>query len=287
MATDLRNLPAYLANDANFRTWGSGIAAQLAAVGMVQTGDTGQINWTTVNRPGSNNTFAGYEIWRFPNSAEQTACPIFLKIEYGVGTGLDRPSLRFLAGSGSNGSGTLTGQVQAGSGQQAAAGASKTAGVTLPSYCAGGNGWLHLVANLDNASANFSMGLIVERATTSTGTVENGGFLAHYKSGTGTFSQVIPVTGTVPAISSASRFVSSGGSATVLGADVALWPGTWMVGGRTYFTRLLAYLHTDIGELASITVPSYQGGNRTYMPLGDGGGTHTGLSTDAVAILWE
>jgi hypothetical protein len=41
-----------------------GIAAQIAAMGLVQTSDTGQINWVTVARPALN-TIAGYEIWRF------------------------------------------------------------------------------------------------------------------------------------------------------------------------------------------------------------------------------
>jgi hypothetical protein len=34
--------------------WGSGIAAQIAAMGLVQTSDTGQINWATVTRPAIN-----------------------------------------------------------------------------------------------------------------------------------------------------------------------------------------------------------------------------------------
>lgn len=91
-------------SDAGFRAWGSELAAKFAAVGMVQTADTGQINWTTVTRPGTN-TSAGYEIWRLSGSA------LYFKIEYGTGSAAANPSHWFTAGTGSNGSGTLTGQL--------------------------------------------------------------------------------------------------------------------------------------------------------------------------------
>src|SRR5262245_813211 len=95
-------------SDATFRAWGSALAAALAAVGLTQTSDTGQINWTTVTRPGTS-TAAGYEIWRFNDTLQATA-PIFLKIEYGTGTTALAPTMWITVGTGSNGSGTITGQ---------------------------------------------------------------------------------------------------------------------------------------------------------------------------------
>ena len=105
--------PANFTNssDANFRTWGSYIAARLGAVGLVQTGDTGQINWTTVLAPTLASTFQGYEIWRFADTLQATA-PVYIKIEYGSSTtSANNPGVRISFGSGSNGSGTLTGNV--------------------------------------------------------------------------------------------------------------------------------------------------------------------------------
>lgn len=95
-------------NNATFRAWGSALAAALAAVGLTQTADTGQINWTTVTRPGAN-TAAGYEIWRFNDTLQATA-PIFIKIEYGTGNSTTSPGIWITVGTGSNGSGTITGQ---------------------------------------------------------------------------------------------------------------------------------------------------------------------------------
>lgn len=107
MTTQSWNTPITHTTDANFRAWGSEISARLAAIGLVQTADTGQINWTTVTRPGTN-TAAGYEIWRF-NDSLQGSAPIFLKVEYGTGSGATSPGMWLTVGTGSNGSGTITG----------------------------------------------------------------------------------------------------------------------------------------------------------------------------------
>lgn len=96
--------------DANFRAWGSGISAALAACGLVQTGDTGQINWTTVTRPLSAVTYQGFEIWRF-NDSLQATCPVFIKIRYGSGGNNQYPGVEITVGQATNGAGTLTGFV--------------------------------------------------------------------------------------------------------------------------------------------------------------------------------
>lgn len=104
--------PANFTNssDANFRAWGSYLSARFAAVGLVQTADTGQINWTTVLTPAGINTYQGYEIWRF-NDALQASSPVYFKIQYGEGSAVDGPGIRVQFGSGSDGAGNLTGNL--------------------------------------------------------------------------------------------------------------------------------------------------------------------------------
>jgi hypothetical protein len=97
-------------SDANFRAWGSYISARLAAVGLVQTADTGQINWVTVLTPAGINTYQGYEIWRF-DDALQATFPVYIKIQYGEDDAADGPGIRITFGSGSNGTGSLTGNL--------------------------------------------------------------------------------------------------------------------------------------------------------------------------------
>jgi hypothetical protein len=93
--------------DAEFRALVAELQAKFAAVGLVQTADTGQINATTVVRPAVG-TAAGYDIWRFNDTLQATA-PVYIKIEYGVGGSTSIFSLWVTVGTGSNGAGTLTG----------------------------------------------------------------------------------------------------------------------------------------------------------------------------------
>lgn len=96
------------ATDADFRAWGGDLSAALTTVGAIKTADTGQIDWATTTIPGSNNTAAGYEI-RIINDSLHATAPIYLKVEYGRGSAATVPSMWVTLGTGSNGSGTLTG----------------------------------------------------------------------------------------------------------------------------------------------------------------------------------
>ncbi len=109
MTTSTFTSPMDCDTDANFRAWGSQISAQLAAVGLTQTADTGQINWTTASISGYPG-IVGYEIWRF-NDAAQGTTPIFIKIGYGA-DGAGSPRMSLIVGNASDGSGTITGTLK-------------------------------------------------------------------------------------------------------------------------------------------------------------------------------
>jgi hypothetical protein len=97
--------------DAEFRAWGSALSAAMQTCGLLQSTDTGQINWATVARTAGNNSVAGYEIYKFTDTLQATS-PVFIKIEYGTGNvhnNYDSPALWITVGQGSNGTGTLTG----------------------------------------------------------------------------------------------------------------------------------------------------------------------------------
>lgn len=88
-----------------FQFWHDGFANG----NWIQTSDTGQINLTTVTKPVAANTVAGYEVWRMDDALQATA-PVFLKIEYGTGAAnASTPGIWYTFGTGSDGSGTLTG----------------------------------------------------------------------------------------------------------------------------------------------------------------------------------
>lgn len=99
-------------SDAAFRTWVAEIITMLfTTLGVTQTADTGQINTSTVTRAVVTNTAAGYVIGRFNDTAQSTS-PIFFKLEFGTGNSQPTaPEMWITVGTGSNGSGTLTGTV--------------------------------------------------------------------------------------------------------------------------------------------------------------------------------
>jgi hypothetical protein len=110
MTTYSWTTPSSYSTDADFRSIGTSINTALSTIGLVQTSDTGQVDWTTVTKPSGNPTYSGYEIWRF-NDTQQTSFPIFIKLEYGSTAVSASVGFRLSVGKGSNGSGTLTGAI--------------------------------------------------------------------------------------------------------------------------------------------------------------------------------
>lgn len=95
------------ANSTSYRAWVQAIRDACIAVGLVKTGDTGQIDLTTVVAPTGGNTSGGYDIFRF-NDALQGARPVFIKLEYGLGTVSGASmSMAITVGTSTDGAGTI------------------------------------------------------------------------------------------------------------------------------------------------------------------------------------
>lgn len=105
MTTATTNTVVEHSSDATFRTWVAEVIAQLLAVGLTQTADTGQINTATVTRPGVA-TAGGYAIFRFNDTAHSTT-PIFIKLEFGTGSAVTEPAMWITVGQSTNGAGTI------------------------------------------------------------------------------------------------------------------------------------------------------------------------------------
>lgn len=98
------------ANDADFQAWASELFDELIAAGLEQTADTGQLSTpVSAARPGSN-TSAGYWMFRFDDSLQGSA-PVFIRIEVGTGSSATVPRIMASVGTGTNGSGTISGAI--------------------------------------------------------------------------------------------------------------------------------------------------------------------------------
>jgi hypothetical protein len=112
MATQSITCAPTCQSDAYFRDWGKKLSDAMTAVGFIKADDTGQIDWTTVSRPASANTMAGYEIRRF-SDALQSSNPVFVKIEYGCGSSTSYPYMKVVTCRETDGAGNIVGEMAA------------------------------------------------------------------------------------------------------------------------------------------------------------------------------
>lgn len=293
-------LPAFFNTDQDFRDFVAGIRAGLVAAGLTVTGDTGQINAATVAKPAAINTAQGYDIFRFSDTLQATR-PIYIKVEYGSGASVaTRPGIWVTVGTGSNGSGTLTGQV--GARVQVAAASNAAAGNTLPAYFSGaqaaGDARINCAinVNLGTPSVNYIFGFAVERLLDASGTPTGDGIFTYMYGPSGAnFNsiQIIPTpAGSIPAAGQIPHVVAleNGGGATSFGGDVTMSPIIAPMGKVYVQSCILAYKSADIGGGSAVTCSIF-GASHTYMPWGDANkGTDraaAGTASSSHAMRWE
>lgn len=203
MATVTANHAPTLSSDALFRAWSQFINDALVTTsGWVDTAATGEVNLSTMTAPATNNTFAGYKVYRMADSLQATA-PIFLKVEYGRGPGVNYPGLRLSIGTTHDGAGTLTG-TQVLTAQQVSCNA--TSASSLACYASGSTNRFAVVLFADNTGAQYTIAFGVERTKDSTGADDSTGVVLSWCGHSGSAEvarvQVIPPSGGVPATSS-------------------------------------------------------------------------------------
>lgn len=271
-------------SDTSFRTWGSAISAALNAIGLVQTGDTGQINWSTVTRA-SANTEAGYEMWRFDDTL-QTTVPIFIRVSYRTGSSSSYPALRVACGTGTNGAGSLTGIFSAGSGYW-----QQTSATTNFMYASSDGS----CASLHILNSQFSLG--VERFRDDDGDPNSDGWWAAF--GYATTVWEVNVVDTIGAVmethsypmATIPRPTTSLTSWISDANDVLTLP--WFVATRNSISQSkmwLAYLWRDMPAGLTQDINHY-GADRSYRSLGEGRpymGTNPGsiASSNISAFMW-
>lgn len=271
-----------IATNAEFQTWGGTISAAIANCGLVQTTDTGQIDWGSVQAPTAAYVMMGYEIWRF-NDALQNTAPVYLKLEYGSGAGgQTAPCLRWSLGSGSVGNGTLTGL-----GVRDESGFSgntyvilNTSGVfvnnTLLTYISGDNNRLVLALNArgTGSAVGYGIFLSLERTVDTYGNPTPLGVLATWRAASPTHGQLvwnskIGWIGTEAGGSWGILVPTTGGGTS--GSNTAVYPVFHNWGGGAFLNpglNVLTYFTDEITAGTSNTF-TYYGASHTYMPLGN------------------
>lgn len=283
-------------SDATFRAWGSELSAALATVGLVQTSDTGQINWTTVARPAIN-TMAGYEIWRFNDTLQSTA-PIYFKLEYGTSGTATIPAMYLTVGTGSDGAGTITGT--AATARTLITHTTNMSGTAAPSYLCCVEGFLGLVhkigANTVSSMANSAF--FIHRSTDSAGALTaTGAKVLFFRTSTSTMNgQSLRFASPAAAYTVSDTHgifpenPTSGVSGTdtqllaLFGRNPAIWTMTMMAGvGASDFPVGATFSAAMVGATSrTFVIP---GGLQRPLLAGTGGGGS--LSSYTLAMVWE
>lgn len=290
MTTSVVNSSIQHTTDAEFRAWGLQISTQLAAVGLTKTADSGQIDFTTVARPGAN-SYAGYEIWRFNDSLQSTK-PIFFKIEYGTGTSTTLPSMAITVGTGSNGAGTLTGITTT---RQIYGRAAVVGTPTYNSYCCystsvGGFmfcGWNGAVVAVPVAAFTFG----IWRTCDDDGTPNSDGYSLYIGVGT-TISAYFWsfATNASPAGNTIYFCLVPGAvNASAFGTDINVYKHFCSMPRMRPIGGLLTYNDTEIGKGGTFALVTFGVTSHTFMALGNGvcNASASNNTAHVVAMLWE
>jgi len=252
--------------DASFRLWGKGISDALAAIGLVQTADSGQINWATVATPPSGSTFQGYEIWRM-NDTQQATAPIFFKLEYGSGTTAARPAMRFTWGTSSNGSGTITGTVI----KTVLTATHSGNSASSQTGCASAQDGYFWLSFGGDGTSTMAASLGFFRFCDASGSASDEGGVAFMSAGLNNSSITMvtyyATTATVRATNGAASVpILTGLSSNAYGSDVAVYELTNWTDRPARLRGGLAVMSADFAAGSNFTMTSL-GSSRTFRPL--------------------
>lgn len=294
MTTSSPSITLVQTTNAEFRAWGLAVSTALGAIGLTQTSDTGQINWTTVATPAGASASQGYEIWRF-NDTLQATKPLFFKIEYGSGGAATSPAIWMTVGAGSDGAGTITGAAIMTRAQKTFNSGVATAFTSYFCYSTtlgalwffirGTNGqWMHaIMRTCDTDETPNSEGVHIGTSNTNYGGGSGTSYLWRYD----TNVQLNP-TGWWGIPGTASSMVTLN-----TGLDSAVFQFWAWVNKVVWFPGVLGCLNTDYGAFTTVLATPYTT-QRTYIALtgntASGGPTSTdnqGQAACKALWLWE
>jgi hypothetical protein len=215
-----------MSTDAHFRANASFIHDLLVTTGgWVQTSDTGQIDLTTVNKPGSTNTKAGYAIYRMDDALQATV-PLFLKIYYGTARAATAFGIWFSLATSSNGSGTLNGTVYVNNDAIGTPTCAATAAATV--------GTIECYGSADTSRAVFEMfdhdstgavqlRFLLERSRSTIGAATSDGFILVWSSlSSWNKQQFIPAAGSPPVAETGVAYIQTTNTTGAYGLNVGL-----------------------------------------------------------------
>lgn len=306
MTTAQVNITSDYTSDANFRIMGAAINAQLAAMGLVQTSDTGQANWTTITRNTTGGALAGYEIWRFADTLQGTV-PVFIRVEYHCAVGQSlKMGIYIQVGFGTDGAGNISGTQKSTALNCQGSSSGATAFGATACYFSGATSRIAVCLWPTVATPEVAQFFSIERSKDSAGVDNGDGVIIWYAQGgtSGSSTQTIrgalflPFTGGVPAQQNHWPCILSNGP-SVFSTKVQMGVPFPIAGEiKNPGLGVMVYNLNDFSTFTDYALTIY-GGSHTYKTLGDslryvaGSGNSTSTTTQTsgedsrIAMRWE
>ncbi len=206
-----------------FRAWVQFIDDTLLVAGTwVNTADTGQMTIASAAAPVGANSKIGYRVYKMGDALQATA-PCFMRLDYGSGSATNTPGIWITIGTGSNGSGTITGLLFNGGGSatpQVMTGINDT--TACNSYSAAGSNWVAVMLFVRSAGNDLLIFNVERSKDASTGADTGAGFLIGYgdtTTGYGVCGYLISTPGSQPSIERPQLFLSN---SSAFGSNVGI-----------------------------------------------------------------
>lgn len=243
----------------------SGTVTATNASGVSET-HAGSGTTTALSASPATSTITAYELWQATDSLSSTT-PMIVKFEYGTSATANAYQFAFTAATGSNGSGTLTGNVS--TRFLSSSNLAGTTGVGNNSVFSGSTGRFAIAMFINATSGSNGFFVGVERSHNSSGADTSNYFMAvslQNVSGTRSpFQQIIQNPSLGGALTNETAFITALTtlSSGIAGTNVALGPLFPVIGLLDNPCMMLAFSRGgDIVEGTTVTVP-YFGSNHT------------------------
>lgn len=230
-----------------------------------------------------------YEVWQATDALASTL-PIIVKLEYGTSGTANAPQFAITAATGSNGSGTLTGNVSARN--VSASNSAGATGVGAASIFSGSSSQFAIAMFLNPVSGSNGFFFAIERAHNSSGADTSSYFMVlSIANNSGTHlptQQIVQLPANGGTLTAETAFITAMTtlSSGLVGTNIALAPVFPVIGKLDNPCMALAFSKGgDVIEGATVVVP-YFGSNHTFyctkaatlysqMPTGSGSGNAT------------
>ena len=293
MTTSTTSGPMLHTSDASFRAWATLLSTGFDTVSIFpKTSDTGQINLLTALKPAVGGS--EYEIRRLNDSLNATS-PLVAKIEYGTSpSALVHPGLWITVGTGSNGSGTITGIAIP---RILLVPFTALAVGNFPSYVCGLEGYIACaVARGALTAVNGCMFFALTRWCDINGTPIAGGANLYFSNNGGIVNRItantLTLTNTADLTATGAMF-PGGNTSTLIGVNVyTARHFTIQPTGIFVVPQVLTYMDLEIGNESVFSLIPVGATSRTYLTLGSAGNGPTNasmnnISTHRLAIQFE